>query len=311
MKIEKIRKLIQSFEKRNLSTVGKVLLANTMLLSQIWHLAAILPLELKYIHKINKLINIWINGKNRENIHTLLATSKEQGGLGLIDLEKRIKSIKIKSLQFLMTGKRTKEHDILIYWAGSFNKTLGNINIIGPKCENCTYDYGITIKLMAKHRDALKEIQAMKIKDIQQAIFIKQNTTPEYIDIYSGKYSKFISLNFQIATDILKTATKLNLNNRACIFCKERGETIYHLFFECKKLKEIRKEMIKITHIIRLDNQKMTWNYVVNMKNMIYKIEYASISIYKMVIWNKATSIRWGNEINDTKMLKNRLKCEL
>ena len=94
MKIEKIKKLIQSFEKRNLSIVGKVLLANTMLLSQIWHLAAILPLELKYIHKINKLINIWINGKNGENIHTLLTKSKEQGGLGLIDLEKRIKSIK-------------------------------------------------------------------------------------------------------------------------------------------------------------------------------------------------------------------------
>ena len=63
----------------------------------------------------------------------------------------------------------------------------------------------------------------MKIKDKEQAIFSKQKTTPEYIDFYSVKYSKFISLNFQIATDILKTATKMNLNNGACIFCKERG----------------------------------------------------------------------------------------
>ena len=49
-----------------------------------------------------------------------------------------------------MTGKRTKEHDILIYWAGTYNKTLGNINIIGPKCENCINEYGTTISQMIK-----------------------------------------------------------------------------------------------------------------------------------------------------------------
>ena len=103
----------------------------------------------------------------------------------------------------------------------------------------------------------------------------------------------------------------MNLRNRACIFCNERSETIYHLFFECKNLKEIREEMTKMIRIIRQDNQTLNWNYIINMKNMLHKVEYATISIYKMVIWNKATSIRWGNEPNDAKTLKNNLKSEL
>ena len=231
LKIEKIRKLIQSFETRNLSMVGKVLLANTILLSQIWHIAAILPMEEKYILKINRMINIWINGKNGEYIIDLLAKKRENGGLGLINLENRIKTIKIKSLQFLITGKWTKEHEILIYWAGTHTFTLGNKNIIGPRCENGTNDYCKTMKLMVKHKEKLREIDKMKLKDIEKEIYRTEQYKPEYANIYSGKYTKFISINFKIATGILKTATKMDLRNRACIFCKERAENIYHLFF--------------------------------------------------------------------------------
>ena len=54
---------------------------------------------------------------------------------------------------------------------------------------------------------------------------------------------KNISLNFKIATNILKTAVKLNIQNRSCIYCKEWIETIYQKINIAKQRIEMQKEV--------------------------------------------------------------------
>ena len=296
-KIEKIDNIIKSYETRKLSLIGKILLTNTTLLSQIWHVGCIIKPEEKYINQLYKKINTWLNGTRGENIIKLVTPKKINGGLGLLDIRKRLAAIKIKSLKFVITGAWGKEADFIIYWAGTNIQTLSGINPKGPKCEYCINEIGKTIRLMVKNKNKLTNLEDMNLKKIEEEIFTEPNKVVKYKNIYIGKYSKHISLNFKIATEILKTATYMDLANRKCILCNIKNETIYHIFFECEKLEPLRKEMISAIRIIREDNQDLTWNYIIYMKEMKTKIEYEMISIYKTLIWNNITDNRWGGEI--------------
>ena len=303
LKIKKIDKIIKSYENRNLSLCGKVLLANSVLLSQLWHVGVVLKIDQKYINKIYKMLNKWFNGENGENIIKLLNKSKANGGMGLLNVAQRLMAIKVKSLRFMMAGKTRTELEFITYWAGTKFFTLSGKHLIGPKCENCVNDYGKTVNVMCKYKNQLSKIELLKVKDIEEIIFKVETNAPTYSGIYNGTSMKNVSLNFKIATNILKTAIKLNIQNRSCIYCKERVETIYHIFFECKTLEYLRKDAIKIIRTLRKDQQKLTWNYLVNMKEIKHKMEYEIISIYKKIIWNSSTKIRWGGErINITKL---------
>ena len=298
IKTEKIKKIIQIYENRNLSLIGKVLLTNSIVLSQIWHLGSILPIRTEYIKKIEKLINSWMFGKRSKNIIKMLKKSKEQGGLGLLDLEKRLNAIKIKSLDFITLNTWPKDFDFIIYWAGTKTLKLANRLAVGPKCENCTNIYGNTVTKMFNLKTEKPDlnINESSIKDIELALYPPDNTKIDYMEVHKGKYTKFRDLNYRIASGILKTATFLNLANRACIYCNEQNETIIHLFLNCRKLEPLREEMGKMIRELRKDRQTLTWEYIINMKNLKHQAEYEIITLYKLNIWNNATNVRWGEK---------------
>ena len=224
-KEEKILKIIKAHETREISLFGKILITNTIIFSQFWHIGAILQVEDKYIKRIYKLINKWLNGQNGENIIPKLKKSKLEGGANLIDLKERLQAIKIKAREFIIMGNWEIEQEPIVYWAGTRTKTLGNIDIEGPRSENCQNYNEITFRHMVQNKAELKQIDKMKVKEIQKIVYKHNENTCVISNIYKGRNTKFISLNYRIATNILKTAINRNDNNRLCIFCKERNET--------------------------------------------------------------------------------------
>ena len=107
---------------------------------------------------------------------------------------------------------------------------------------------------------------------------------------------KMVSLNFRIATNILKTAVNRQAQDRACTFCKERNETIYHLFLECPKLKDIRNDLSNYSEATRRSKLILDWNYIINMTSLTDPIEYDIISLYKKTIWLSACNIRFNQQ---------------
>ena len=77
---------------------------------------------------------------------------KDAGVAGLIDLEKRMKAIKVKSRSFLITGEWTAEQENIIYWAGTRTQTLSVIKIQGPRCEICKNYNEEIFKTMIKYK---------------------------------------------------------------------------------------------------------------------------------------------------------------
>ena len=65
-------------EKREISLFEKVMLVNSLILSQYWFLGAILIPEKKFITKVYKLINNWINGNESDSIVETIMKPKER-----------------------------------------------------------------------------------------------------------------------------------------------------------------------------------------------------------------------------------------
>ena len=280
-KMEKIDKIIDFHRDRNISLLGKILLINSLIFSQIWHIGGIITPTKTGISKLYRKLNSWLNGTRGHNIIDQIMKPKEYGGAGLLNLEQRLTAIKIKNLQFLITGDWYKDFDIILYWAGTKNLILSGKMKTGPKCETCTNKYGDIISTMVKNRNKLCKIANMKVRDIEKNIYPMAKTDIPYKNIYSGISTKMISLNFKIATNILKTAVNRDDADRACGLCKSRMETIHHLFLECEKLKLLRTYVKRYTQIATGKLKELDWNYVINMQNIEVKIEYEILSVYK------------------------------
>ena len=201
--------------------------------------------------------------------------------------------------------------DFITYWAGTKFYSISGVKIEGPKCENCRNEYSNTILLMLQNKDKLINLESLKIKEIEALIFRKEKIKPRYIGIYDGKSTKHISLNFKAATGILKTAIRMNLQNRSCIYCRERIETIYHIFLECGKLSDLRDDVKKMVRNLREDQQNLSWDYIINMNNYKHSMEYTVISIYKQIVWNNSTKIRWDGDILNQRKYRVELEKEV
>ena len=66
---------------------------------------------------------------------------------------------------------------------------------------------------------------------------------------------KLVSLNYIIAIDTLKTTVYTQAQDRACIFCSEINETVFHLFLECPKLQDIREGISNYAEATRARRQ--------------------------------------------------------
>ena len=65
--------------------------------------------------------------------------------------------------------------------------------------------------------------------------------------VYDTPHIKFKSLNYQIATEILKIASYLKLPDKMCKLCGQANEDINPIFFVCSTLKPVRNEFISPT----------------------------------------------------------------
>lgn len=83
---------ISKLEKRQLSLVGRILAANSLILSTIWYVLTLWAGDLAFLTKLQRLIEtfVWV-GRSRVNRDTI-TQSKHNGGLGLILIIERYRA---------------------------------------------------------------------------------------------------------------------------------------------------------------------------------------------------------------------------
>ena len=144
------------------------------------------PVDVPPHHYIYTILCIY---KGQEILEKISKT-KEEGGLGLINLTERIQAIKI--LELHNAANQRPESDNIIYEIGIKQMAIYGTNYVGSKAEE-TNDI---IKLLEKNIDEINKFRirhkTTKPKDIPKIFFPKDKKT-YFTQIYDAIESKLIS----------------------------------------------------------------------------------------------------------------------
>ena len=108
-KIDKIRQLILSWSKRDLSIYGKVQIIKSFAVSQLVNVASLLPIPNDIVKMINKIFfkYLW-KSKDKVKRIKLLKPSKD-GGINMIDIESMFRALKAAWIPRLNAADPTKQ----------------------------------------------------------------------------------------------------------------------------------------------------------------------------------------------------------
>ena len=90
--LRKLDSVLTSWESRSFH--GRALVANTLGLSLFWYLSSFLPMPDSVVHSVNSRLFLFVWRKKREWLARSSVTQRPgQGGLGVIDLDRKISAI--------------------------------------------------------------------------------------------------------------------------------------------------------------------------------------------------------------------------
>jgi hypothetical protein len=114
--LEKIENLLELWCLRKLTLKGKILIANTLAISQLLYAGTILHTPKWVIDKYNNMIKNFIWGNKPAKVkYKCLINTLEQGGLRLQDLETKLKAVKIKWFKNMI------DEEVLTPWKAYIN----------------------------------------------------------------------------------------------------------------------------------------------------------------------------------------------
>ena len=93
-KISSMKSLLNIWGQRNLSIKGKITVINSLVIPQILYVASVIPLPAQVIYDIEQMLAsfIWCGKRPKIKYNNLIAKI-ENGGLKLVDLGSKIKSL--------------------------------------------------------------------------------------------------------------------------------------------------------------------------------------------------------------------------
>ena len=87
-KLQKVQSLIVTWERRNLTTSGRVHIAKSLFLSQLVYCMQVLDLNENFLERTQEILFRYIKGKTKRNwlSKDLITTPKSKGGLGFFNI---------------------------------------------------------------------------------------------------------------------------------------------------------------------------------------------------------------------------------
>jgi len=224
---------IKRWESRDLSMYGKAIVANVMIASKIWYIAQNMRIDVVTLASISEKILNFVWGNKLQLIHkSKLRAGKDHGGLGLIDVYRKVEAMGIN--HYLKA--KANEDNIAHYW---FDKQ----NYANNGYYNKIKEYYSRFKEM-KGVDFVKR-KVYKVKEIYDELTL--NDTPQIRNANLIK-SRLIDgrkkiLNWKILHGGVPTGKTLvdqgiRGANKFCDVCK-KVETADHIFKDCYFTKRI------------------------------------------------------------------------
>jgi exonuclease III len=220
--IQNINFIFNSHGKRRINLVQKIWLSNTFVLSKLWYLSQIFPPDNIHIGKIQKSLGkfLWAGYLYKIDRRQLFLKT-EKGGLGLINLEIKVKSLFLKSNLF------SKDENFIIvkrdYFFSERNtiETTRNIN-----------EYFLTAEILIQRN--LNTTRQIYWFFMDQHPFIPRVQTAyptvDFKRIWFNISQNYIPTDWKVATylvlnDVVPNAARVNAHriSQNSVFCSECG----------------------------------------------------------------------------------------
>ena len=133
-KLDKIANILNLWKMRNLTYYGRVVIVKILAASQIVYTATAVRTPNYVIKRLNKLIYQYIWNSKKEKVkRNVCINSISDGGLGMIDLECKIQSLKLSWIYKFFNGTDAHWKSVFTYWASK----IGSIHLCFKY--NCCY----------------------------------------------------------------------------------------------------------------------------------------------------------------------------
>ena len=229
------------------------MLVNSLIASKLWYVSHIYPLPVEYVTLINQEIFTFIWGSNTNPIkRDTLYNSKYNGGIGLINISQKCKSILVNNVMksFLCSDVNDLVRYYMIRKVGNLFNITREPNKVS-KVNAPYYDY--TVDLIKKCKDHRK-FPNMKSKDIYDMLvpYSQPNIEFKYPNYDWGniwknlnfKYMNIVTRNimYKYINEILPNNKRLkhirSRDSTWCDYCINVEDSNIHRFYFCGKVQE-------------------------------------------------------------------------
>ena len=285
---EKVKSIIEKENERNLTIIGKVLMVNSKMWSLIWPRAWLIDTKDVELKKLLKNVKYYIQRAKCNLVYEQITKSKDEGGLGLINLTERIEAIKCKQLQNI--DQDNAENDTIQYLLGHRMKTLFNVDIRGPKKEIYNSKFEKTFDLMMENKELIKTIKDSPVRKILRIIFEKEQG-PVWEGILKGRDTRHIAINYKTAYGLMPIWREYR-----CPVCNDKSETTLHLFMQCVGFNRVKDEIDEWVDIITNGQKTMDAGMLILGMGLENDLLRYVISEYKLHLWKARNLKKFENK---------------
>ena len=247
----KIKKQLEIMKGRYLNLYQKAIIINSLIASKLWYTSHVYPLP----ERISGLINteifcyIWGSYNSKPIKREVLYKSKDKGGLGLLNILKKSKSI-FASTVLKMYSVSNDSSLTKYYLKERFNGIMGIRNTQRNRHLPKYYGYALdTIKKCINHKDfpilSSKAIY-LKLETLVLSNVETKHPNHDWANIWRNVSFRYMHVNdrpiiFKYVHGVIPTNKKLyqirSRNDPICDRC-DKEDTIKHKFYECEVMQE-------------------------------------------------------------------------
>ena len=258
--VTKLEKCVNLYSSRDLSLRGRSIILNVVLCSSIWYVGSLIVMPESILKRLNKLIfNFLWNGKPEAIKRETLYNSFDKGGLNVVDIKSKLESFRILQILSLIKGTKSKWKYFAVYWIGlhlrKYVSAFASLSI--PHSEKIPAYYKQALSCFRQFEKLCPDFtlrQTITTKFIYYNVLQTRTISPKVLTVHptmdfsqiwkaiqcSFVDPRYRDLAWRIAHQIIPTQNllfKYNISRNAkCYLCKQRVETLCHLFYECSML---------------------------------------------------------------------------
>ena len=154
--LKKFQKVLADWSVRSLSLRGKATILNTVAISKLTYVGAVIPLSADFLHSFNSLMHKFLWGNKPEAVaRNVLINKCVQGGLELVHIGTKLKALRVMHAKQLLFGSTAKWCFFARYWIGI------HLRKYNPSCDANSGPHADSDYIPDFYRECLEALQLL------------------------------------------------------------------------------------------------------------------------------------------------------